>query len=294
MIAKISTGQDFRADPRVPAATLQDQSDQHGFSIVHDDHNIFDHSHRPSRATSLDAGTPAPQAADSGLSEGSQSKDSESARRAVLAEESLSVRSIIDFGEDQGLHVRQSGLFLPEKMSFDSWRELGCRIARVANCAAWWLGDWLLYGAQSYSDRYEQAIADTSLGYQTLRNYAWVARKFPMSRRRDTLSFGHHAEVAALPDDEQDMWLTRAEHSKWSRSQLRRGLRAERRLYPRQPGDERSIDTTALKIDVSAERHNRWESAAKQKNTSVAEWIIATLDRAASEELGKEMTSAPR
>ena len=41
------------------------------------------------------------------------------------------------------------------------------------------------------------------LDYQTLRNYAWVARRFAMSRRRDTLSFGHHAEVPALPEPEQ-------------------------------------------------------------------------------------------
>ena len=108
------------------------------------------------------------------------------------------MKSILDFAKDQmGLHVRQNGLLLPDGMSFDSWRELGCRVALVANCSAWWLGDWLLYGEQAYGDHYEQAIADTSLGYQTLRNYAWVARKFPMSRRRDTLSFGHHAEVAA-------------------------------------------------------------------------------------------------
>lgn len=94
-----------------------------------------------------------------------------------------------------------------------------------ANCSVWWLGDWPVYGEYAYSDRYKQALADTSLGYQTLRNYAWVARKIPLSRRRDALSFGHHAEVAALPDHEQDVWLTRAERSNWSRNLLRRGLR---------------------------------------------------------------------
>jgi hypothetical protein len=189
-----------------------------------------------------------------------------------------------------GMQLLQTGLFLPEELSFDSWRELGCRIARVENCAAWWLGDWLLYGTQAYNDRYEQAIADTSLGYQTLRNYAWVAGKFPMSRRRATLSFGHHAEVAALTDDEQDMWLTRAQHSRWSRNQLRRRLRAARLHNSRPSADKQSMDNRALKIDVPAEQHDRWQSAAKQQNTSIAQWIIATLDRAASEELNTETT----
>jgi hypothetical protein len=45
---------------------------------------------------------------------------------------------------------------------------------------------------------------------QNRLNYAWVARRFAMSRRRDTLSFGHHAEVAALPEPEQDFWLREA------------------------------------------------------------------------------------
>lgn len=201
------------------------------------------------------------------------------------------MRAILDFGEaETGLHVRRNGLSIPDGISFDSWREIGCRVALVVNCSAWWLGDWLVYGEREYSDRYAQAIADTSLGYQTLRNYAWVARRFPMSRRRDTLSFGHHAEVAALPDDEQDMWLARAEGSNWSRHQLRRGLRAAKLTCFPESCNEGSVDTRALKLDVPAERHDRWESAAKQKNCSVADWIIATLDHAASEELSTETT----
>jgi hypothetical protein len=201
----------------------------------------------------------------------------------------MPVESMLDFGEGPvGLHVRKCGLSIPDGVSFDSWRELGCRVAVVANCSAWWLGDWLVYGEQAYGDRYQQAIADTSLGYQTLRNYAWVARKFHMSRRRDELSFGHHVEVAALPDDEQDLWLARAEQSNWSRNQLRQQLRAV--LNSRTSGDLRSVETKSLKIDVSAERHKRWESAANQKKNSIAEWIVSTLDRAASHELSGDTT----
>jgi hypothetical protein len=170
-------------------------------------------------------------------------------------------------------------------MSFGSWRELGCRVTLVANCSAWWLGDWLVYGEQAYGDRYKQAIVDTSLSYQTLRNYAWVARTFPVSRRRDTLSFGHHAEVAALPNDEQDVWLARVDQLSWSCNKLRRALRAAKLANRREEG---TVDTRALKIDVPAERHDRWQSAADRKNRSVADWIIEKLDLAASEDLNIE------
>jgi hypothetical protein len=205
------------------------------------------------------------------------------------AEDSLPLRSLFDLDEDPGVHVRWNELSLPTGMSFDSWWALGSKIFLIANCSTWWIGDWLVYGEQTYSDRYEQALTDTSLGYQTLRNYAWVVRKFPVSRRRDTLSFGHHAEVAALPGDEQDAWLARAEQSNWSRNQLRRELRVVQLANRQAAGGEGSASTRALKIDVPAERHDRWQSAAERKKCSVADWIIATLDRAASGDLSTEI-----
>jgi hypothetical protein len=89
----------------------------------------------------------------------------------------------------------------------------------VASSSAWCLGDWLNYGQSAYPGRYQDAIEGTSLDYQTLRNYAWVARRFSLSRRRDRISFGQHAEVAALPEPEQDFWLRKAEELCWSRGQ---------------------------------------------------------------------------
>lgn len=44
-----------------------------------------------------------------------------------------------------------------------------------------------------------------------------------MSRRRDTLSFGHHAEVAARAEPEQDYWLRQAEEHCWP---VKRGCRS--------------------------------------------------------------------
>jgi hypothetical protein len=43
--------------------------------------------------------------------------------------------------------------------------------------------------------------------FQTCANAASVCRSFETSRRRELLSFRHHAEVAALPPDEADALL---------------------------------------------------------------------------------------
>lgn len=122
--------------------------------------------------------------------------------------------------------VPKKGLLLPRQLPFQAWLSIGSQLSAVANSSAWCLGDWLAYGETAYNGRYRDAIERTSLDYQTLRNYAWVARSFELSRRRDTLSFGHHAEVAALPEVEQDFWLRKAEELDWSRNQLRREVRA--------------------------------------------------------------------
>lgn len=232
----------------------------------------------------MDAADGASRTTDSGLHNGSSYDPAESIRR-VVSQEPLLTSSMLEFDDD--LHVRRNGLSFPDEMPFDSWRKLGCQVALVADCSAWWLGDWLVYGEQAYGDRYEQAIADTSLSYQTLRNYAWAARKFPMSRRRDKLSFGHHVEVAALPDNEQDIWLARAEQLNWSSNKLRRALRAAKLANQPVSGEEGTAQTRAVKIEVPAERHERWQSAAEQKNCSVADWIITTLDHVASQELSR-------
>lgn len=120
------------------------------------------------------------------------------------------------------------GLRFPgQVLEFGYWKEIGVRIARTADSTAWCLGDWLVYGESRYADRYRQAIEAVGLNYQTLRNYAWVARRFPVSRRRDTLTFYHHMEVARLPAGEQDRWLSRATEQGWSVRQLRRQLKED-------------------------------------------------------------------
>ena len=96
------------------------------------------------------------------------------------------------------------------------------------------------YGQDKFPDRYRRAMAGTALDYQTLRNYAWVARRFAPSRRRDNLSFQHHAAVAALSGPDQDIWLVRAAEFRWSLRQLRTQLQhARQRCADPQPSAAR-------------------------------------------------------
>lgn len=173
--------------------------------------------------------------------------------------------------------TRRTALQIPQGISIAEWRDLGNHIFVITDSSAWWLGDWLIYGQAEYPNRYKHAIAETSLDYQTLRNYAWVARSFAQERRHEKLSFQHHAEVAGLPEDEQDTWLARAEENGWSRNELRRRIRSSRQLQ--NGGSEEMVH---FQVSLIADQKQRWEAAAEQVEKNLADWIISTLDRAAT------------
>jgi hypothetical protein len=169
-----------------------------------------------------------------------------------------------------------ASLRLPLSMSYGDWASAGRQLARLSHGVAWALGDWLLYGQAHFRSRYRDALAATGLDYQTLRNYAWVARNVPPSRRRDKLSFQHHAEVASLSEAEQELWLGRAERLRWSRNQLRHELADHRCAL-----DAASDRPVVLRIALPARQEARWRRAARASGQELEEWLAAVADLAA-------------
>jgi hypothetical protein len=125
-----------------------------------------------------------------------------------------------------------------------------------------------------YGRRYREAIAATGLDYKTLRNYAVVARRFEFARRREDLTFHHHAEVCALTDEDQQIWLDRAAENGWSKAELRRQLRGARTATP-------EGGTTVVRLVLESGRVQRWRNAARQTDCDLETWIESALDRAA-------------
>lgn len=173
--------------------------------------------------------------------------------------------------------ISQVGLSFPDSLSFEEWERAGRQVSRIADTSAWCLGDWVIYGQSRYIDRYQRAIKSAGLDYQTLRNYAWVARRFEPFRRRPGLSFQHHAEAASLPPGQQDYWLDRAERHSWSRNQLRQHIRAavrgQRKLSP---------DIVLPNIKLTRDRIERWHAAAARMVGTFEDWIVSSLDEAAA------------
>jgi hypothetical protein len=203
-------------------------------------------------------------------------------------------------GPGERVVLSGGGLQLPKELPFERWTGIGRQLSAVCTSAAWCLGDWMAFGERAYAGRYRQAIEQTSLDYQTLRNYAWVARRFAMSRRRDALSFGHHAEVATLSEPEQDYWLRKAEEHRWPVKRLRHEVRAS--LAERatgQPGKdalrqgEHDWVTVRLQIRLSPGQLESCQAAADKASLSIEAWTVLALQHAARHELAGTGSSKP-
>lgn len=174
------------------------------------------------------------------------------------------------------------GLRIPADLAFEEWERAGRQLSGLIDSSSWWLGDWLVFGKDHYADRYERGIRAAGLRYQTLRNYAWVARKFEFERRRPALTFQHHAELAALPREEQDMWLDRAERMNWTTKQLRSALRAARERATL--GCPQPVDPNK-RLLFPGSHVQRWHLAAEHSGIQFEQWVLTTLDTAAQQVL---------
>lgn len=178
------------------------------------------------------------------------------------------------FQVDRKAVTRRNTLLIPRGVELEEWRSLGRQINVISDSSSWWLGDWLIYGQNEYPNRYKQAIEDTSLDYQTLRNYSWVARRFSPERRRSSLSFQHHAEVASRPQEEQEKWLAEAEQHGWSRNKLRRMIRESR------TSNSEGIGTINIRMSLDLKQKKLWEEAAERQDKDLVTWIVSVLEEA--------------
>jgi hypothetical protein len=109
------------------------------------------------------------------------------------------------------------------------WSAVGRRFGEISRCSQWWLGDWINYGNSKFGERYSRAVKLTGYDVQSLMNMVYVASRFEIYRRRENLSWSHHATLASLERDGQEYWLARAIADRLSVSDLRVELRNHRR-----------------------------------------------------------------
>lgn len=115
-------------------------------------------------------------------------------------------------------------------LDVDSFEALACFLRRIHDGSKWWTADLLLEAEVRFGESAYQIAAATGRSERTLANWVWVASRVPRSRRREEVSFTHHALVAPLEHLEQRHWLQRAVDERLSSRELRDAIAAERAL----------------------------------------------------------------
>lgn len=123
-------------------------------------------------------------------------------------------------------------------LKYGEWAIIGRKLGGISRCSQWWLGDWVRYGAARWGERYIVAAKITGYDAHSLKNMAWIASRFEPSRRCDGLTWSHHAAVAPLDLDLQDIWLDRAIAERLSVADLRIELRSAQDRHAVAPESE--------------------------------------------------------
>jgi len=126
--------------------------------------------------------------------------------------------------------VIDNGLFLPADLEYDSYESVGAMLGALHQATGFLIGDYLLYGEHTYGERYAQAALLLGLSPQTCANYQSIAKRVPPGRRKDGVSFSVHGEVASLPPELQEHWLTVAANEGLTKQEIRDRLRPPKEL----------------------------------------------------------------
>jgi hypothetical protein len=131
--------------------------------------------------------------------------------------------------EVTGVKLTSIGLVLPDNLDVKDWEIIGLKLGQYERAFMWAIGDWWAFAEHRYGDR-KHFVDEGYFGltYQTIANCASICRAVETSRRREDLSFSHHAEVAAFDPAEQDELLGLAQSGGWSVKKLRETIKWRR------------------------------------------------------------------
>lgn len=144
---------------------------------------------------------------------------------SVTPEQAIVIRrgETIDLGGK--FRLSPVGLEITGQLTENEWSDFFQLIRRVQSSLQWLVGDWIAYGETAFKKGYEELAGITGFSEKTLRNLVYVSRAVPMSLRKDTLTFGHHAIVASLPGPKQAGWLEYAEAHQLSVAALTKAIK---------------------------------------------------------------------
>jgi hypothetical protein len=123
-----------------------------------------------------------------------------------------------------GVEISAIGLTINTLLTYQEWEFLGEKLQLCHKSILFLIGDWLLWGESTFNEEFSQAIEARGYAVQTLLNARWVASRVDRSRRRESLTWSHHLEVASLEPADQERFLLQAVTEDWRVRELRHAI----------------------------------------------------------------------
>jgi hypothetical protein len=168
-------------------------------------------------------------------------------------------KSIVQINESdfafRNFRLTGTGLIINGEITEDDANDLGFALKKFDDALQFWIGDWAnLYLDDNMDDSqrsnvYAFLAEKFVIEHGTLKNHASVCRLLDASRRRDTLSFSHHVEIAHLPEKlkgREDEFLDAALENNWSVRQLRKEIQQAVAFLNPSPQTNTLINTTEI------------------------------------------------
>ena len=114
----------------------------------------------------------------------------------------------------------------PEATDRAAWIAAGRALAAGRSETSWAFADWLVEGHRAFGKVAVKEAAETAgASPAKISHYLKTATVYPPLRRRNSLTFSHHLEVARLPEADAQRVLDAAEAEGWSHRETRAAAR---------------------------------------------------------------------
>lgn len=129
-----------------------------------------------------------------------------------------------------GFELTQTGVQIHGKPEWDDFCGAFDFVTKSHRASGFWLCDLITY-ADSRPEWYE--LADSVIDHEylteaSIRQYRYLGKAIPPNQRVVGIGFGHHAEVASLPQDQRVQWLEKAKTEGWTQRELRQQVRVSK------------------------------------------------------------------
>lgn len=168
----------------------------------------------------------------------------------------------------RGLAYQPTRLVLGRRLTLEQALEIAQGLGAMAHGHQWWIGDLLVAVEKRFGEEGSQVEAALGIASQTALNYRWVASRIEASRRRENLTWSHHAEVARLEPGQQDAALEHAETESLGVRELRDYIALTFGTGPRDASSppapatdhltDAELDGIARRLEALEESYQRW------------------------------------